>query len=134
MRFDLKQAVRAVTACILTALFAMPSNLLAQAHVVSPAELQKETLAATQERARNLEEVRQFLSSEKAQKAMRVAHMDPVQVTTAVASLSNAELSQLAARSKKAQADFAAGNINDRDLLLIILGIAALVLIIVAVR
>ena len=134
MHFDLKQAARAVTACLLATIFAFPGNLLAQTHVVSPAELQKEAVSATQVRQRNMDQVKQFLSSEPAQKALKAAHMDPVQVTTAVASLSNAELAQLAARSQKAQADFAAGTIDNRDLLLIILGIAALILIIVAVR
>jgi hypothetical protein len=48
--------------------------------------------------------------------------------------LSDQELAQLSAKADKAQSDFAAGNLNDRDLILIILGIAILVLIIVAVR
>ena len=39
MHFDLKQAVRAVTACVLTLAFAVPTNLMAEAHVVSPADL-----------------------------------------------------------------------------------------------
>jgi predicted NAD/FAD-binding protein len=134
MHFDLKPAARAASACILATLFAVPTNLLAQTHVVSPAELQKEAVHATQAREQNLQQVRQFLSSEKAQKALKSAHMDPVQVTSAVASLSDAELAQLAARAQTAQADFAAGTIDNRDLLLIILGIAALILIIVAVR
>jgi len=60
--------------------------------------------------------------------------MDPRQVKTAVASLNDDELSQLATRVNKAQADFAAGNINDHDLILIVLAIAVLVLVIVAVR
>jgi hypothetical protein len=110
------------------------ASAFAQTHVVSPADLQKEAVTATQARQQNLDQVKQFLSSDKAQKAIKSAHMDPVQVTTAVASLSDAQLAQLAARSQKAQADFAAGNMNDRDLLLIIIAIAVLVLIIVAVR
>jgi hypothetical protein len=48
--------------------------------------------------------------------------------------LSDQDLAQLSSRAQKAQADFAAGNLSDRDLILIILGIAVLVLIIVAVR
>ncbi len=134
MRFDLKQAVRTLTAGILATLFALPTNVMAQAHVVSPADLQKSAVAVTQARQENLDQVKQFLSTDKAQKAMRAAHMDPVQVTTAVASLSDAQLAQLAARSQKAQADFAAGNLSSRDLLLIIIAIAVLILIIVAVR
>ena len=134
MHFDLKQALRALTACILAAMFAVPTNLMAQSHVVSPADLQKEVLAATQTRQHNIEQVRQFLSSNQAQKAMRSARMNPQQVTQAVSSLSDAELAQLAARSQKAQTDFSAGTLDNRDLLLIIIAIAALILIIVAVR
>jgi hypothetical protein len=134
MHFDLKQSARIVTACILVTIFAVPPSLLAQTHVVSPADLQKEALTATQARQQNLQEVKQFFSSEKAQKALKSAHMDAEQVKTAVSTLSDAELARLASRAEKAQADFAAGTLSDRDLILIIVGIAALILIIVAVR
>jgi hypothetical protein len=134
MRFDLKQSARVAIACILVTIFSVPPSLLAQIHVVSPADLQKEVLNATQRRELNVEKVNQFLSSEMAQRALKTAHMNPEQVKTGVASLSDAELAQLASRADKAQADFAAGTLSDRDLLLIILGIAALVLIIIAVR
>ena len=134
MCFDLRQSARAVIACVLVTIFSVPPSLLAQIHVVSPADLQKEVLNATQRRELNVEKVRQFLSSEMAQKALKTAHMNSEQVKTGVASLSDAELAQLASRADKAQADFVAGTLSDRDLLLIILGIAALVLIIIAVR
>ena len=65
---------------------------------------------------------------------MRSAHMQPEQVQQGVPNLSDQELAQLASRAQKAQADFAAGSLSDRDLLIILLAIAALVLIIVAVR
>ena len=134
MRFDLRQSARVVIASILVTIFSVPPSLLAQTHVVSTADLQKEILNATQRRQLNVEKVRQFLSSEMAQQALKTAHMNPEQVKTGVASLSDAELAQLASRADKVQADFAAGTLSDRDLLLIILGIAALVLIIIAVR
>jgi len=134
MRFDLRQSARVAIACILVTIFSVPPSLLAQIHVVSPADLQKELLNAAQRRELNVEKVRQFLSSEMAQKVLKTAHMNPEQVKTGVASLSDAELAQLASRADKAQADFAAGTLSDRDLLLIILGIAVLVLIIIAVR
>jgi len=107
---------------------------MAQSHIVSPADLQKATLAATQARQQNIETIQQFLSSAKAQKALNTAGMNPQQVKQAVAALSDQELAQLAARSSKAQADFAAGNLSDRDLIIILIAIAALILIIVAVR
>ena len=134
MRLSVWQPVRTLMAAVLALFFASPSNLAAQAHVVSPADLQKETMAASQARQRNLETVTQFLSSPRAQKALRSAHMDPSQVKTAVSTLSDQELAQLASRSANAQADFAAGRIDDRDLLIILVAIAALILIIVAVR
>ena len=134
MRFSVWQPVRTLMAGVLALFFAFPSNLAAQAHVVSPADLQKETMAASQVRQRNLQTVTQFLSSPRAQKALRSAHMDPTQVKTAVSTLSDQELAQLASRSANAQADFAAGRIDDRDLLIILVAIAALILIIVAVR
>lgn len=134
MRFDLKQVIRTVTAGVLATLFAIPTNVMAQAHVVSPADMEKEVVAASQLRQHNLDQVKQFLSSNQAEKAIRSAHMDPVKVTTAVASLSNAQLAQLAERSQKAQADFAGGSLSNRDLLIIIVAVAVLILVIVAVR
>jgi hypothetical protein len=128
------QSVRALVACILVAIFAVPPSLLAQSHLVSPADLQKELVASTQARQHNLETVRQSLSSQRAEYALKTAHINPVQVQTAVATLSDQELAQLASKVDKAQADFAGGRLEDRDLLIIIVAIAALVLLIVAVR
>ena len=48
--------------------------------------------------------------------------------------LSDDELARLASRVRTAQADFAAGTLSDRDLIIILIAVAALILIIVAVR
>jgi len=134
MQFDLRQSLRVAVATLLVALFIVPTDALAQSHVVSPAELQREAVAASQVRQHNLDSVQRLLSTPAAEKALKSAKMDTQQVKTAVSTLSDQELAQLAARADKAQADFAAGNLSERDLILIILGIAVLVLIIVAVR
>jgi hypothetical protein len=137
MGFDLKQCVQAVTASVLVMIFAVPQNLVAQAaaeHLVSPADLQKAAVDASRARQQNLETLRTFFSSAHAQRALKSAHMDPEQVKNAVAGLSDAELTQLAARASHAQSDFVAGTLSDRDLIIIIVAIAALILIIVAVR
>jgi hypothetical protein len=128
------QSVRAFAACILVTIFVVPPSLVAQSHVVSPADLQKEMIANTQARQHNLETVRQFLSSPKAENVLKSAHINAGQVRTAVSMLSDEELARLASRADIAQADFAAGRLEDRDLLIIIVAIAALVLLIVAVR
>jgi hypothetical protein len=65
---------------------------------------------------------------------MEAAQINPERVDVAVETLSDEELARLASRADKLDKDFAAGRLSDRDLLIVILGIAALVLIIVAVR
>lgn len=129
-----RQSVRAITACALTALYLMPASVWAQSHVVSPADLQKATVAAGQIRQKNLDAITQFVSSPAAEKALRSARMDPIQIKNAVSSLNDQELAQLAARAERAQREFAAGRLSDRDLLVILVAIAALILIIVALR
>ena len=134
MQFDFRQSLRAAIAIVLVGIFIVPTEALAQSHVVSPADLQKQAVAASQARQQNLEAVQNLLSSPVAEKAMKSAKIDARQVKTAVASLDDQELAQLAARANKAQADFSAGDLSTRDITLIILGIAVLILIIVAVR
>jgi hypothetical protein len=130
----LRQFVRVVTTCVLITVFTVPPGLIGQTHVVSPTELQQETMAAGQTRRHNLETVRQFLSSPSAEKALKSARMNPEKVKEAVSALNDQELAKLASRAEQAQADFAAGHMSDRDLLLILIAIAALILIIIAVR
>jgi hypothetical protein len=136
MHLDSKQIVRVLTASTLITIFAVPHSIFAQApdHLVSPSELQQAVADASRTRQQNLDTLNQFFSSEKATKALQSAHMNPGELKSAVASLSDEELAQMATRTHKAQADFAAGNIGDRDLLIILVAIAALILIIVAVR
>ena len=134
MSFGPRQSVRILIACFFTILFAIPPDVLAQDHVVKPSDLQQEIVKATQARQHNLETLQSFLSTPAAEKALKSAKLDPQQVKTAVAMLSDEDLAQLSVRAEKAQNDFAAGRISDRDLIWIIVAIVALILIIVAVR
>jgi hypothetical protein len=130
----MRQFVRVATASMLAVVFMIPQDSLAQSHVVSLAELQSATVAATQARERNIQSLRAFVSSPTAEKALKSAHIDAQQVKNSVSRLSDQELAQLASRAGKAQADFAAGKLSDRDLIIILLAVVALILIIVAVR
>jgi len=136
MSFDSRQLVRRAIASAVLATFALPNNILAQEpeHLVNPSALQQATVDATQTRQQNLDTLNQFFSSDKATQALKASHMNPQAVKSAVATLNDQELAQLASRASKAQSDFAAGNMSDRDLLIILVAIAALILIIVAVR
>jgi hypothetical protein len=136
MHFDPKQSSRVAVAFVMAVVFALPQNLVAEAasHVVTPSELQQAVLKASTARQQNRNDVQQFFSSDKAQKALQAAHINPEQVKNAVSTLDDAELAQLASRVQKTQTDFAAGTLSDRDLIIILVAIAALILIIVAVR
>lgn len=136
MKFHLRQPLSYLSAALLVTAFAVPQPIAAQTtdHLVSPSDLNKAAQDATHARQQNIGTLRDFLSSPKAQKALEQAHMNPVEVQNAVSGLSDQELAQLATRASKAQNELAAGNISDRDLLIILVAIAALILIIVAVR
>ena len=134
MRFNLRQSTRLLAQCFLVAVFVLPSNLLAQSHVVSQTDIHKELINATQTRQKNLQKVERLFASDEAMKALESARMNPKQVNAAISTLSDAELARLAARADKLDQDFAAGRLSERDLLFVVLGVAAIILIIVAVR
>jgi hypothetical protein len=119
---------------LLSILLTIPQNALAQNHVVSPSDIQKDVAADSASREREVAQLESFFSTPQAQRAMKSAHITYQQVNTAVQQLNSDDLARLSARSETAQKDFAAGNISNRDLLIIVLGILALILIIVAVR
>jgi hypothetical protein len=129
-----RQFARSLTVAFLAPILGFAASPPVQHHVVSPDDLRKEAVAASSARQQNLETINDFLSSPKAEKVLARAGIDPAGLKAAVSSLNEQELARLAARADKAQADFAAGNLSERDLLLILIGLAALILIIVAVR
>ena len=129
-----RHLLRQMTAYVLVTIIGVSGTLSAQTHVVSPGDLQKEIASSSKARQRNLETINSLLSSPKVEDVLSKAGVDPARLKSAVAALNDEELAQLAARSEKAQADFAAGRLADRDLLIILIGLAALILIIVAVR
>jgi hypothetical protein len=114
--------------------FAYPQPILAQDHVVAPSDLQKDVARASATREKNQTRLEEFVSSPEAQHALKSAHLDAGQVKNAIPQLSDDDLAHLSSRAEKAQRDFSGGRMSDRDLLVILIAIAALILIIVAVR
>jgi hypothetical protein len=121
-------------AFLLTLAFATPRSAFAQDHVVGPSDIQRDLAASSSARQTNQAQLQNFVSSPEALRAMKTAHLDSGQVKNAISNLNDEELADLSARSQKAQEDFAAGKMSDRDLIIILLAIVALILIIVAVR
>jgi hypothetical protein len=119
---------------LFTLFIATPQSSVAQDHVVSSSDIQRDVAASSSARQKNQAQLENFVSSPQAQQALKSAHLDSKQIKNAIPNLNDDEMAELSARSEKAQADFAAGRLSDRDLIIILLAIVALVLIIVAVR
>ena len=134
MKKALSRAIDFLFVLLLALTLATPQDVFGQDHVVSSSTLRKDVAAASASRQQNLQQLEDFLSSERAQQAMKSAHIDYKQVKTAIRQLDDNDLARLSARSAKVQKDFAAGTLSDRDLIIILVAIAALILIIVAVR
>lgn len=128
------RAVEILFVLILGLAIVIPQDVFAQNHVVTSSDLQKDVATASFHRQQSISQLKAFLSTPQALHAMQTARLNAVEVQNAVSQLSDQELATLAARSQKAQTEFAAGTITDRDLLIILVGVAALILIIVAVR
>src|SRR5688572_16714228 len=131
---SLVRALESMFVLFLSLLLMTPQNVLAQDHVVSPSDIQRDIAAASSARQRNLSQLQSFFSSPQAQGAMKSVHIPYQEINSAVQQLSNDDLARLSVRAEKAQMDFAAGALTQRDLIYILIGIAALILIIVAVR
>jgi hypothetical protein len=100
-------------------------------HVVSLSELSKDSGAPAEARQADEAAIRHLMSSEHGQKALQSAKIDYAKVDKAVGQLSDEDVAKLAARSRQVDHDFAAGNLSDRDLLIIVI-IAVLVIALIA--
>jgi hypothetical protein len=134
MRFRGKICVSALAIVALFGMSAVPTRAQENQHVVSLSDLTKDAARPAQTRQANEEAVRTLLSSDAGQNALKSAHLDYKKVDKAVGQLSNEDLAKLAERSRRAQSDFAAGRISDRDLLWIIVIALAIIVLAIALR
>ncbi len=134
MRFRVKVCVSVTALAVLFGLAGVPAGAQDKQHVVSLSELNKDAARPAQTRQTNEEAVRTLLSSDAAQKALKSSNLDYQQVDRAVGQLNDEDLARLAERSRRAQSDFAAGRISDRDLLWIIVIALAIIVLAVALR
>jgi hypothetical protein len=122
----------AVAAC--ACLLGTPTRAQNSQHVVSPTELSRDSARPAETRQADESAIRQLLSSDAGQKALKSSGVDYQKVEKAIGQLSDEETAKLAERSRQAQKDFAAGRLSDRDMLWIILIIVAVLIIALAVR
>jgi hypothetical protein len=131
--------LHAVVPAALVALMANPAGTLAQTappaqataadHVVSSQALTNNLEASSTARQKNIETLTKFMSTPTAEKAMRDAKIDPVQVQKAIPTLSDQELTNLSTRAADAQQKFSAGVLGTSTITLIIVLIAIIIIV-----
>lgn len=124
---------RSVIALLVATVVPMMSAIGQESHVVPLTELHRDAAAATENRQSDLARVERFFSSEMAQNALHAAHIDGDQVKTGLPLLGTDELAQLAARTDRLQADFAAGALSNQEITYILIALATAVIILVIV-
>jgi|SRR5437868_6546030 len=130
----LRQSVRAAVAILFMFLFAVPANLFAQDHVVTPGQIHQQLMQAAAVRQRNVDRVNNFFSTSAANRALSKAGIDVTQVKTAVSQLNDDELARLQSRTEKVQRDLAAGSLTNQELTYIIIALATAVIVILILK
>jgi hypothetical protein len=130
----LRQRVAAAILLVTGIPVLISAPLQAQDHVVSSTELNQAAASAAQTRQQHLEQLREFLSSSAARRALHRSHISQVQVQQAVISLDNDELARLSARAERAQRDLAAGSLTNEQLTYIVIALATAVIVIILVE
>ena len=123
---------QAAVPAVLIVLLSYPAGLLAQSpeeHIVSSQTLQQNLQASSAARQTNIQTITKFMSTPTAEKAMRDAKIDPVQVQKAIPTLSDHELANLSARATDTQQKFSAGALSTNMLTLIIVLIAVIIIV-----
>jgi hypothetical protein len=120
-------AVLAAAAAILI----LPAAHAAADHIVTPDAVQSRLSEAATQRAQNVATVQELLSTPAALEAAASVGADLGRVRTGVASLSDAELSDLAARASALQSDPVAGALTSNQRLLVTIALVLIVIILV---
>jgi hypothetical protein len=103
-------------------------------HAVTPGQLRQDVQKAADTRQANEAEVRKMFASDQAKEQLKSAGIDYKQVDRAISQVDDEDLARMADRAQEVNSHFAAGNLGDRDLLIILVVAVVIILIIVAVR
>jgi hypothetical protein len=116
---------------LILGLAAGPTHVSAQdrQHVVSLDELNKAAARPAQSRQANEAAVRELLSTDAGQQALKTAKVDYQRVDKAIGQLSDEDLAKVAERSRQAESDFAAGGLKATLIIVIILIVVLIVVL-----
>jgi hypothetical protein len=126
-----QQWMRAVAVVLALGLVVVPGRTWGQdkPHVVSLDELNRDAARPAQIRQANQAAVRELLSSEAGQEALKSAKVDYQRVDKAIGQLSDEDLAKVAERSRQAESDFAAGGLKATLIIVIILIVVLIVVL-----
>ena len=131
-----KKMTRIATMLLAAAVTAGPMLAQSQAdkHVVSLGELNQAVAAPSESRRANEAEIRQLFATVDGQKALKTANVDYAKIDRAVSSMSDEDVARISDRARAIDRDFAAGNLTDHDLLVILIVVLIVVILIVVLR
>ena len=119
---------------VLTLLLFLPAVLMAQGPVVTPSELRNAVRNASEQKQRDLEQVRSFFADPHVKDALAKSGIHYEQVQKAVSSLNADAVAKLASQTSKIQTDFAAGSLTNQQLTYVVIALATAVIVIIAVK
>jgi pyruvate/2-oxoglutarate dehydrogenase complex dihydrolipoamide acyltransferase (E2) component len=122
-------AVLAAAAAILS----LPAGYAAADHIATPDAVQSRLSEASAQRAQDLATVQDVLSTPLAREAAASVGADLARVRAGVGTLSDAELSDLAARASALQGDPVAGAMDRNMRLLVMIGLILAIIIMLAI-
>jgi hypothetical protein len=132
MRFRTRLVVLLLALGVVLVSVAVSARAQDKTHVISLGELNQESVRKVETRASDGSAVRELLSSERGRKALQSAHIEYKKVEKAISHLNDEELAKLALRSRKVEADFAAGRISNTLIVVIVAAVAALIILAVS--
>jgi hypothetical protein len=128
-------ALRSLVPAALIMMLAFPAGAFGQTmpadHLITRQAMQQQMADSASSRQKHIETITNFLSTPEAEQAMRDAHFNSVQVRRAIPTLSDQELTTLAARSADAQQKFAAGHLTKPELAIVVIALVVLVVVII---
>lgn len=130
MKIHARSSWAVVMILAISLLFAGPPRAAAQAPLVPLSELQSDVRSAADARSADLTDLQRVLSLPAAQEALKNTKVSPEQVTRAIGTLDDQELSRLAERARAAEKDVEGGIIVG---LLALIGLIVVIIIVVSV-
>jgi hypothetical protein len=119
---------------VLTLLLFLPAVLMAQGPVVTPSELREAVRNASEQKQKDLEQVRSFFADPHVKDALAKSGIRYEQVQKVVSSLDADAVAKLASQTSKIQTDFAAGSLTNQQLTYVVIALATAVIVIIAVK